>query len=534
MTTTESDLTIGTILYLDPDELVPDPDNSRGELRDIDAMAASIASIGVQTPIKIRYVDTNGSSPKNAAKVPMIIFGHRRQAGASRAKAQGHEKAQLVPCMLASDEEASDALVRGVERLAENLQRDDFNAAEEARAVQQLLDLGIDEAAIAASSGVAVLRVQGAAKIAGSKATRAVAEKHDLTFDQALGIAEFDGDKETVKALTAAAVKEPEEFPHVLSAARQERQDAETIAAETVIWKEKGYAVLDEQPGYNEKASPIHRLTLKKGTKGDVTEKNHVACPGRAVLIDVLGNGQTWTREYCTDWKANGHGRDEYFGGGGSSQGSMQRPEKTEKEKTEDRIHRAGMKASRAAREVRVQFVKDLLKRKAVPAGLYRFSVETILSERFEDSAMAGELVGKAGYRPLGAYAKSLPDARLPFALFARVAGQLEQGWEANTWQRGGGWPEVRRAYLRLLVSAGYVPSLVEKVFLGQAKPQAVLDENERLKAAAKLDAASRPRPAPAKASAPAKKAPAKKAARRRAPAKKAVKRIPARRAARS
>lgn len=519
------------IRYLDPDDVVPDPDNPRAKLRDIDQMAASIAAWGVLEPITVRYVG-NG---KGSAQVVMVVRGHRRLAGAQKAKADGAERARRIPCRLAGDEAGDDA-ARAVTRLVENLQRDDFSAAEEARGIQQLLDLGLDAAGIAEELSVPRERVEGAARISASKAAAAVAEKHDLTFDQALVLAEFDGDRETIKVLTAAAVKEPDQWAHVVEQAREDRAEATALAAAAAEWVEKGYAVLEEKPSYS--SATIRRLDrlAAPGSQKRLNSVDHAECPARAVWLDYLWHSKTVRAvEYCADWKGSGHVDGERLAS--SSQRSMgsgaARPEKSEKEREEDRIHRAAIKAGRAAQAVRREFAAGLLKRSTVPKGTLDFVVAGIIAEHSgmesREAPVYGELVGIATQSSYDAhsevqakYLAKVPKSRAVVVLLARVFAEAEYRWEPNTWRRGG---DRRKAYLRFLMDNGYAPSLVEKVLLGQARPKAVLDEAERLKAAAKSDAAARP--------APARPNPARATAAKRA-AKVAKKRAPRRAAARS
>ena len=163
-------------------EIRPDPANPRAKLRDIDDLAASIALHGVLEPITVRRSDADDCW--------FIVRGHRRHAAAKQA---------LVEMMQCIVEYGGDELSRATERMVENLQRDDLNAVEHARGIQQLLDLGLSDEQAARSLSVPVESVQGARTIAGSKATLEAAEKHDLSFDRALGIAEFDGNAEVVK-----------------------------------------------------------------------------------------------------------------------------------------------------------------------------------------------------------------------------------------------------------------------------------------------------------------------------------------------
>lgn len=505
MSTTEAPAAV--ITYLDPTTILPDPANPRSKLRDIDAMAASIASVGVLEAITVRYVEVDG------VVQPMAVIGHRRLAGAVKAKLN------LIPSIIQTD---ADAQHRATSRMIENLQRVDFTPTEEARGIQQLLDLGMDAATIATDLAIDPAHVEGAIAIGASKTASTLTEKHDLTFDQALVMVEFESDKDTLKLLTVAAVSDPDEFPHTLEQARQERDRKAVHDTASAEWEAKGYAIID-RPAWNDtKTVALHYLKPDAKAKSRITEATHTECPGRAVELIVTYEAELRTEEFCVDWKSHGHV--EANAGGSTPRTGPKQSDLSEKEQAaatlKRRTHNAALKAGRAAQDVRRDWLKTMLNAKRVPAGTLKFATETLLGQRIEDAdEIFRQITGVdpkrptkfRGYAPSAAvvaqraFAAKLPENRLALALFARAAAHIETLWEPNTWDTDNpGRKDLRLAYLTHLVKCGYAPSLIEKVLMGKAKPADVLAQADLIKAAG--------RTAPkAKSTSPIKRAPATK-----------------------
>jgi ParB family chromosome partitioning protein len=537
MTTDTPTAPEGVLLYVDPKCLHPDPLNTRGELRNIPELAESMKSSGVLEAITVRPIEAKDGSDEVTDYI--ISRGHRRHAAALLAGLP------VVPIIVKGGD---DDLERAFTRLVENLQRDDFTPSEEAKGVQQLLDFGTDIETIATQLAVPIERVRGAAAIAGSKFAWGIVAKHTvLTFDQALALVEFDSDKAILKELTATALKEPDDFPHILAQVRQEKGQRLAVAEAATEWKAKGYKVLAEQPKWADKTTTnIEDLAVnqqKKTTK--LTEATHAECPGRAVWIYARPDASTYVRHFCVGATKFGHVpyRGNTNSGGSRSSGSKAPAvdEKAAAKATlERRQHRAALNAGRAAQEVRRAYILNMVNRKVSPAGTLRFATNVLMTHTVTDcNPQFRELTGSNPAASKGwstqsgeainaqrTFVKDMTEARLPLALFARVAAHIEANWEPNTWDisKGAG-RDLRTDYLKFLIATGYTPALIEKVLLGQAKPQAVLDEADRIKALGKTAAPTAAPPAlpPGKPATATKKTAAKTAA------KKAVRRAPAR-----
>ena len=86
-------------------------------------------------------------------------------------------------------------------------------------------------------------QVENARKVATSKVATTTAEKHDLTFDQALVLADFQEDKAAVKELTEVVTKRPDDWAHAVSELRQDRENARIVAEAVKQYEDQGYAV---------------------------------------------------------------------------------------------------------------------------------------------------------------------------------------------------------------------------------------------------------------------------------------------------
>jgi ParB family transcriptional regulator, chromosome partitioning protein len=436
------------LLDIPLDRLIPDPDNPRGELRKIDELAASIQANGILEPLRVR--------PADKAEHYYIVFGHRRHAAATKIALT------FAPCLLV---EETDARARAGQRLVENLQRDDLTPAETAKGIQQLLDLEMDEKAIVAETGLAPKIVKDAVTLAGSKVARGLAERHEMTMDQALVFAEFDDDKDALKELNQILAKDPFRWDHTVSYLRKDREAQRAIDKVTAELKEKGVRILKERPGYGDaKVVNISQLRkskdVKEGTR--LNARTHAKCPGHAAIVTSDWEGVR-AIYYCTDVPKHGH-----VGLYGTSRAQKPKqaelpPKEREKASAERRIVIAGNKAWAAAEPVRIKYVEALAKRTTPPKGTLRYAVEAVLS---------GSTGGSPWNRPKP---PKMTDKQLPLGLFKHVADYEETLLSSQSWRKGNR-SDHAVAYLRFLESTGYALSLVEQVLVGDADDQALIE----------------------------------------------------------
>jgi ParB/RepB/Spo0J family partition protein len=125
-----------------PLELIDIDDNVRDDVGDLTELAASIAALGIQQPIKVT------AQPDGRYR---LVFGQRRVLASRQTN---------LTTILAIVEAPSDVdqvgVRRSVEQLAENLQRKDLNAIEEAVALREVLaaDPKLTQAELARRLGV--------------------------------------------------------------------------------------------------------------------------------------------------------------------------------------------------------------------------------------------------------------------------------------------------------------------------------------------------------------------------------------------
>jgi ParB family chromosome partitioning protein len=111
----------GTLLWLDPKALRADDENVRRDAGDVNGMAQTMQRFGVLQPLGVRR-DGKGFT---------VIYGNRRREAAVLAGLPE------VPCLVVDESAAGDGAVR---QLLENVQRQQLNDLDQARAFRRLLD----------------------------------------------------------------------------------------------------------------------------------------------------------------------------------------------------------------------------------------------------------------------------------------------------------------------------------------------------------------------------------------------------------
>lgn len=173
-----------------PEQVAQHPDNVRDPGRDIAALAASIKKIGILVPLIVVPVEkVNGSFDPQITHV--AVDGNRRQLAAAETGAD-------LPCIVRDD--LASARDTAVTMAATGLNRDGLTLAEEVRAVQMMLDLGVTQADISRISGRKADRIRAAKKAATlTPETADAAHSYDLTLDQLAVLAELPGKFRTGK-----------------------------------------------------------------------------------------------------------------------------------------------------------------------------------------------------------------------------------------------------------------------------------------------------------------------------------------------
>ena len=135
---------VETVIRLRPEQVGQHPDNIRDAGRDIPALAASIKEVGVLVPLIVVPAHTiDGEWPTGVTQI--AVDGTRRAAAAAQVGAD-------LPCLVRDNTTTAreTATVMAVTGPA----RDGLTGAEQAHAVQTMLDLGLTQAAIGRATGM--------------------------------------------------------------------------------------------------------------------------------------------------------------------------------------------------------------------------------------------------------------------------------------------------------------------------------------------------------------------------------------------
>ncbi|MGY1914197.1 ParB N-terminal domain-containing protein [Blastococcus sp. HT6-30] len=459
------------LVWLDPRELAVHPRNIRDDLGDLSGLADSIAAQGVLEALTVIPHAAADGTPGH-----QLVAGHRRAAAAVLAGLT------TVPCVLrpdlALDRDATDG-DRAAQAghvgamMAENLHRRGLSAVEEARGVQAMLDLGVPLTRVAKSTGLGRLDGDTAAAVAAA----------GLTLDQAAAVAVYAGDPDTTAALIASAGEGPGQFAHALTRAKQAKQEAEQAAALLAELTAAGRTVLDEDTG-----RAATRVANLEHDGSPLTADGHAGCPGSAVYVCTTGWQGPQPVEVCTDPAGNGH-RARWTATALPTNAAAEEPSEAEREaaSAERRTTIENNKAMAAADETRREWIKGLLQRKTPPKGPLRFAVETMAADpralsrwlsgrpnRAQDSAAADLGIDAPGQwwatpdKPALTLTSGehVPDARLPVALLAHIAGAIESGLHRQSW-RNPGAGDAR--WLRFLASCGYTLADIEQQIIDAA-----------------------------------------------------------------
>lgn len=269
---------------------------------------------------------------------------------------------------------------RIVEQIVENDHRAAMRDAHRTAAVKQLaLDFGLSAATIAKRTGTTKKDVETTLTVASSKISERVQAKYDLTLDQAAVIAEFDTDRDAVKALTAAAVKEPHKFDHLAQQLRDQRERDEQIAAARAALAEAGIREVEPVAYDDKKARSLTRLRMSAQTEpGAVIDAaQHAVCPGHAAYVVAGWDGLT-VGHVCTDWKQYGH-VDRYGDDRPTTGGPM-----TDEQRQERREVIENNKAWKSATTVRRQWLTQFAQRKTAPKDAATYLAETLLLDAYK------------------------------------------------------------------------------------------------------------------------------------------------------
>jgi len=434
---------------LDPATLTVDV-NVRKDAALTADFVASIKEHGVMEPV-IAHRKDDGTVH--------VLMGQRRTRAAVEAGRP------LIPVMIIESPEEAERIVTQV---VENIQRAELTEADEADAYHQLSLIGVSAAAIAKKTGRPRTAVESALKAKSSDAGAAALGK-GWSIEEALVMAEFEGNEEASRELESVIMDEPDQLLHVAQLLRDKLESAAALAASKEELEAQGKTIV-EDAGYYAEAENLYVTSAKRADGEPATEED-----ANAVLISTDYAGHHTTHAVIANWKDLGftprYGR--YDGGHTAQKGPM-----TDEQKAERKTLIANNKAMESSTKVRREWVKNLLSRKQAPKGWQYFIVHAIThhpetASGYDGKVAAGMVGAKVeesnawAWNPLRDHvAKST--ARPEFSLIALVCAGYEKTIAKDSWRSPS---QAHRDYLNQLVTWGYTVSETEKIILDSGTP---------------------------------------------------------------
>ncbi len=426
------------------------------------AFVRTIKRHGVLLPV-LGYFDEHGTI--------VIRDGQRRILGAIQAE-RPTVPAYLVP-------HRDENRLRIIQQMLANAHRESLTDSEEAAALHELTLEGLTPTMIAKELAVKPARVKAAVAVAQSEAATKAVARYEVTFDQALVLAEFEDDAEASKSLRRAAEHGEGDFAHEAQRQRDrkaERQEVEAIVAD---YTGRGYQQI-AWPSYDDKDTvPFGELTFVDGTA--LTEDNYLGGNGHRFAVRNSWRGVD-VGHFVTEWRKWGLKRRK-------ADGTANTPW-TDEQKAERRTLIANNKAWASAEVVRREWLARFLSRKTAPKNALAFLADTLIRNGgylnkalSEHHPLAGELLGVAKREwgkpdPLAVLIEQNP-TRTTTVLLAIAIAAHEAATSKSTW-RYHDRDDV--AYFTALSEWGYRLSDVEGIVLGiepEAEPEAEPEDVE-------------------------------------------------------
>lgn len=455
-------MTTDTIVRVDPKTLLIGP-NVRKEVDLTEGFLESIKESGVRTPIEV--VET----PEGY----VVIDGQRRTLAAIDVELE------QVPVYITAKQTEDQRIV---DQVVVNVQRKPITEGEAIAAVQELALFDMAVPAIAKKTGLRPDLVEQAVRVGKSNAAKAAIAEHELRFDYAVTIAEFDEYPEEQKQLLQI-VKGGNHWN--LSNKAREFNDARAERAVKAQIKAVGLKVVAQPTYYTNDPRAIDSLYTTSAMTKTLASLAHdklVALAGDGLVAYPTQEWVDGSRQWVIGYAVQGwQERTGIFGRVvESSSNAPATPEDAEKLKAERRVARENTKAWVASTPARIEFLQTLVARKAMPKGWEPLVIGLTLQEGSSSSSAAWKMTGvilrlkeaKDAFSYRGSVARELasrPTAALQIGL-AAWAGSIEGSFE---FERKGWSREISKKYLLQLETWGYTLSDVEWAATGR-KPRKV------------------------------------------------------------
>ena len=463
------------VLWVDPRELIIS-DNVRTNIRLERGFVADIKERGVRQIIPV-HRDEHGRL--------VLLTGQKRVLAAIEA---GLNRVRVLVEPPPHTDERDRQIGRIIEQLGENEHRASISDADEARATQQLMDLGLSAGQIARRRHIGTKRVKTAAVVAGNPTAMDAVADGRLDLAQAAVVAEFAVDAAAVEKLTTAARTRPEQFDHLAQQLRDDREEARLRAELTATLTAQGVRVIDRPDtlfGGRVRRPCELRATPDTEPGNELTAEAHASCPGHAAFVDDRGTWRPAAERVvavwlCTDAPAHGHA-ERYTAVGVTTIGKLPGP-MTEEQKAERHMVIANNKAWDSATTVRRDWLRTFLARKAAPAEGARWVAQMLAQGSHEmrramqsDHQLASDLLGlqqpdrgcaRTETHVIAANAVGASTARATTLTVAMLIGALEDGTDRHTWRCP---TRDQIAYFRQLQAWNYPLSDVEHLVITPA-----------------------------------------------------------------
>lgn len=433
MTTATDDTTTTAaepeLVWLSPDDLIPNPDNPRKSLGDQTEMVRSVKAHGVLEAVLCLPQDDNGKH--------MLVTGHRRQDAAVKARVE------YIPAVVRAMTrvEALEAM------LVENVERADLTTGEEIGAIEQLmtLDHGLSPARLCKRLGKsqAWVRTRMSLTVLGARWREAI-DAGDLTLAAAsAATTAADLGPEHIDALCESMTGRCHDPEGTVERYRNALRITADYEAKVADAQAGPFPVFTDEDPAPDKAKALGELFDEAGVKAHSSEPCHAVVVRRPSF--AWSGGEVKVSAVCTDPRRHSAARVE--AGTGSALPS-------------DRPTRRGGgddgRAKRQGRVARLAHATEVFGRgrgvaqRDLTAAAHRALIE---SAGAEATAFAAEMLGYDDPRNVRS-TDLLASVESPADL-ARVAGAIAYGHaEARMYYVPAGCPD----YVGMLTGTGWVP----------------------------------------------------------------------------
>ncbi|NMD64239.1 UNVERIFIED_ORG: ParB family chromosome partitioning protein [Nocardia globerula] len=206
----------------------------------------------------------------------VVRDGQRRTLAAREA---GVDSIPVIVRLDTAPDERQRNVTRVIAQMEANDNRLALTPGQRAAGVTELLDLGVPVSKVVKAIHVDKEWVENAAKVGRSAVARQSLDEGQLDFEKAAIIAEFEDDEDAVRVLLDRSWGYGFfAYAEQLRAQRIEQEEFEEAAK---LYRDKGYTVLDQHPGYGSKVLAVADLQTADG--------------GAVTLEHIEANAAAWT-----------------------------------------------------------------------------------------------------------------------------------------------------------------------------------------------------------------------------------------------